>query len=707
MTRKNQKEEWDRKYNLLLEHAQQNKDNQRYPCHVVRPPRMCAGEVLSEQKKADIELHNFYRTYKSEYLNEHSGMPKYRREKLEALPGFKQMIANFRKVKREVPKKRKQRQNKQWNQKYQELLAFNSEFGHCKVSKGMNRPLYFWTVKQRSLKRKRILDGYRIAKLNELKKWEWSADKESDDASTKSSSRAQSSSDSESDRDDEGEEEAPDLPGRRRGPYAPSPAPSPATVDAADASPNNGASGQERYLSGTDKSDASVTSSNNEEGEEEEAPGSRQNLPNQSSDEDESSTNGQNAPNTDAEDDDDSPTFPMNYDDDDDASPEQNGGSQQHQGQLMQSDSQQDETVPVGNTERSDGAGGNDGNEEGTGAVALLTNCISTVRDSMLSHDERRLIDNKLKELKQLLEQRSATAANDTRNLPANPVRDSSQGEPSDDNGCSEVGADTSARRVSSAARRKEGLTHSKTRKNDHRKPDNDNIRTIAAGRVTILAPGTTQFRKNSPDSSNPKTYRRRCIVMPKLFVDGEPFLKPRPPRPWEKEVTFNMDSSSGSEVEGLPYINSDEEEELEQAGQVDSDDEVVMAGGLGPAVDGSRKDQMDLASIDKNEKVGTVPASRVTRSAARASETCQYLAEDADDEQSVDGEQEVTLALKQGNPTVSNRKRKKLSKATSKKAEDVPTADDGADQAPPKAKRKKRRTGLEDHLRPGPYYLR
>ena len=194
----------------------------------------------------------------------------------------------------------------------------------------------------------------------------------------------------------------------------------------------------------------------------------------------------------------------------------------------------------------------------------------------MPSHDERRLIGHKLKELKQLLEQRSAPASNDTRNL-----------------------------------------------------------------------------------SSNPKTYRRRRIAIPKLFVDGRRFLKPRPPRPWEKEVTFNMDSSSGSEVEGLPYMNSDEEEELEQAGHVDSDDEEVMSGGLGHAVDGSMNEQMELASSDRNEKIGTIPARRVTRSGARASQTSQSLEEDADDEHSVDGEQEDAQAPKQGNPTVSNRKRK------------------------------------------------
>ena len=48
---------------------------------------------------------------------------------------------------------------------------------------------------------------------------------------------------------------------------------------------------------------------------------------------------------------------------------------------------------------------------------------------------------------------------------------------------------------------------------------------------------------------------------MPKLFVDGKRFLKPRPPRPWEKEVTFDMNSSSGSEAEGLPYYSSDMEQ--------------------------------------------------------------------------------------------------------------------------------------------------
>ena len=411
---------------------------QRYPCYVVKPP----------QKGADMSLYNFYWTQHTAYRNKHSGMSNYRRSKLDVIPGFLQLMADTPHKRKAPEKRKiddNEQCNEMFQElrafstKYRHCRVIKKEnlklynwiirqrvarkmkiLAKDRIAKLNQLEGFVWTVKNYQGKKRarealstqpsasepninasetvRGDSGSSAPPSEPLKSQQRrkrqrrttpTANNETPNTTSpgqlrETSARAQSSdSDSESDIDDEDQEEDRQVPLRRRGPpFAPSPAPSPANVDAADASsPNNGASGQEGCLSGTDKSNTSATSSNNEE---EEAPGSRQNLPNQSSDEDESSTNDQNDPHTDAEDDDgqENPEFPMNYDEDDDTSPEQNGGSQQHQGQLMQSDSQQDETGSVAIMERMVGAGGSDGNEEGTGAVALLTNCMAILLET-------------------------------------------------------------------------------------------------------------------------------------------------------------------------------------------------------------------------------------------------------------------------------------------------------------------------------------
>ena len=750
MTRRKD-EEWDRKYDLWLEHSKQN-IGERYPCHVSKPLRLVAGQVLTSENEAYRSLYNFYQTYRREYRDEFSGLSKYRRDKLEALPGFLQLIADCSKEKWEAPDKRKRRENEDWNKMFQLLLEFDLEFKHCDVTKNFNRKLYNWIIRQRVARQKGLLDEYRIAKLSELKGFKWTVkdyqrkkrareealstsppaseatgnasenvrddpgssvapsesaqsehrskrrhrtaavntDGKTDDANTTTSPRQVRASNpsisasgkqtvpSDSDSDDDDEEEDLQLISLLRRRSAPSSAAG--TTEVADHSPNEVPGDHVRISSPTARSDTSSASDNVEM----EAAGPRQSLSSHSSDDEGSSTNRQNEEPQNAPEennghsDDDNATFPMNDDDDDDSSPDTSNGA--GEGQSLTKTIQQGGTVSEDTFAPSEDAGRDGNKEEGTAALEQITEGISVLRGLLPSHGVVLMddVEEKLKEAQQLLEQSSAPEPNDSSTCsPENPLEDTSQAKGPDDNRSIEEHSDASTVQASNVAPRRE----------------------------------SPAFHK---------TYRRRRITMPKLFVDGKRFLKPRPPRPWEKEVTFDMNSSSGSDAEGLPFkTSSDEEYEHEQAGLVDSDaEEVKEADGLGAAVDASIYEQVEMPSSGRNEKVATSPSRSFARSAARVSQTGQSLEEDADDEQSVNEEQQDTHALKQGDPMVSNRMRKQPLKTASKKADDVQSAEvgveeqrsnetDGSEAMPPKAKSKKRRTGLEDHLSPGPYYLR
>ena len=128
----------------------------------------------------------------------------------------------------------------------------------------------------------------------------------------------------------------------------------------------------------------------------------------------------------------------------------------------------------------------------------------------------------------------SASEAKDSRNLPEShsPHEDTSQAK-----GSREEHADASTVQASNIAQRRESPTPVSTRK--------------------------TRTRR-----------RRSSTQMPKLFVDGKPFLKPRPPMPWEKEVTFDTSSSEGWSS------SSDAEEDEQQA------HEVPAGNGEAPPVD-------------------------------------------------------------------------------------------------------------------------
>lgn len=90
-------------------------------------------------------------------------MPKDRIQKLKDI-GFVWRIYPYRK--RNVPK-----QEKQWQQRYQELLEFRQEFGHCRVPESyrdVNQPLERWVRVQREHRNMGLLSQERQELLNEI-----------------------------------------------------------------------------------------------------------------------------------------------------------------------------------------------------------------------------------------------------------------------------------------------------------------------------------------------------------------------------------------------------------------------------------------------------------------------------------------------------------------------------------------------------------
>ena len=531
-------EEWDRKYDLLLAHAKQNMDK-RYPCHVKRPKRLRAGEVSTPERRAHTALHNFYRTYRREYQNEFSGMSKYRRDKLEAIPGFKQIIADSPwKEKREIPQKRKQRDHKAWTKKFEELLEFVSKFGHCYVTFSENPKLYKWIVKQRVDRAKKILPEDRIAKLSGLKGFDWTLK----DFRRKKRAREAVSA----------------LPSASE---ATIDAPENGTGDSGSTEPLNQSthrSKRRRRIVRNDDDDDEMTEENNntalsaqllpassrdpcsdeeadderdsDDGEESSTDYHRHAPEDYSYEQshdgetdfplfgDPSSNSSKHSVDADdgpapAEDDEQSYEGGTNFppaNDDNSHNYEHSANAEEEQPSSRLN--QQEETFKP-----PEDVGNHTNNEEGIvdtqgSAWALFTKGIYIVRGLMPAHGKR-LVDDievKVKEAQRFLEQSSAY-------LPEScPLEDTSQA-----NGSRERQGDAS----------------------------------------TVRASNVAQPRESMALANNRKTPTRRRIQMPKLFVDGKRFLKPRPPRPWEKEVTFDMNSSSGSEAEGLPYYSSDMEQ--------------------------------------------------------------------------------------------------------------------------------------------------
>ena len=211
---------------------------------------------------------------------------------------------------------------------------------------------------------------------------------------------------------------------------------------------------------------------------------------------------------------------------------------------------------------------------------------------------------------------------------------------------------------------------------------------------------------------------------MPKLFVDGKRFLKPRPPMPWEKEVTFDMNSSSGSEAEGLPYVTSDTEEQNTSSNGGGQED--ILGPGAARASNAARDKNQGPPSMVRIPTDSVSKAANVPRTLPLPQKVpTQSEDEDADDEQEP-GEEEETFpqpdgdtnfplgddsdneeaietarsASKNGASEVAKRKNSSSPSRTKAKVMSTPKASSSS-----ASKRKKRRTGLEDFLSPGSYY--
>ena len=196
---------------------------------------------------------------------------------------------------------------------------------------------------------------------------------------------------------------------------------------------------------------------------------------------------------------------------------------------------QQEEAVSVANVEPP--VDGSDRDKDGSttahgSARSLLAEGMSILRGTMPADDKALLVD-KLKEAQRLIEQNPASdspleGSRKDQGDASSPHQDTSQAKGPDDNDSrEEEHIDTSIAQASNVAPRRE-------------------------------SPALANNRKTS--------IRRRSTQMPKLFVDGKPFLKPRPPLPWEKPVYFETSSSSGSECEEISNAGSSSASEVKDS---------------------------------------------------------------------------------------------------------------------------------------------